>query len=253
MESMSIEEIASNWLKLCKKYQFCETRMPILRKIQTKKGEQKPYSDVDFFGWKVSDNKIGYDICFGEVKVRGNQNNVNVYIDSENKNFLKWLGRWAKSFQNIKAYFLEENNGYLNERLHKYLGFYPDEVNNVNIAFVGSIWIDNIKNGELLEKIENNFAMSIYEEYKKELPVSKENITSTIRPTFYVISELVSYCKNDINNGYTKRYGDIFFDIIREINRYQNPLLLEATKNSKRIRDEIKEYTNKEIIDMFKI
>ena len=88
MESMTIEEIASNWLKICKEYQFCETRVPILRKIQTKKGEQRSYSDVDFFGWKVSDNKNGYDICFGEVKVRGKPNDVDVYIDDVHKNFV---------------------------------------------------------------------------------------------------------------------------------------------------------------------
>ena len=80
----------------------------------------------------------------------------------------------------------------------------------------------------------------------------KENITSTIRPTFCVISDLVKYCKNDINNGYTKRYGDIFFDIIREINRYQKPSLLESTKkHSARIKNEIVGYTNEEIIKMF--
>ena len=105
MESMTIEEITSNWLKLCKSYQFCETRMPMLRKIQTKQGEQRPYSDVDFFGWKVSDDKDGYDICFGEVKVRGTQNNVIVYIDEIRDNFLDWLEDWANSYQNIKAYF----------------------------------------------------------------------------------------------------------------------------------------------------
>ena len=254
---MAIEVITSNWLKVCKEYQFCETRVPILRKIKNKKGNiQHPYSDVDFFGWKVSDGKDGYDICFGEVKVRGTQNNINVYIDAKNKNFIKWLGPWAKSYQNIKAYFLKEENDYLNERLHKYLGFYPDKVNNVNIAFVGSIWIDDIKDGKLLQGIEKDFARSIYENYKNDLPdsLSKENITSTIRPTFCVISDLVKYCKNDINNGYTKRYGDIFFDIIREINRYQNPSLLEATKkHSARIKNEIEEYTNEEIIEMFEI
>lgn len=257
MESMSIEVITSDWLKLCKEYSFCETRIPILRRIKNKKGNiQQLYSDVDYFGWKVSDDKDGYDICFGEVKVRGNQNVVKVYIDDVHKNFLDWLDGWAKSYQNIKAYFQKEDDGYLNDRLHKYLGFYPHEVNNVNIAFVGGIWIDNIKNGELLKKIENDFAMSIYENYKKDLPdsLSKENITSTIRPTFCVISDLVKYCKNDINNGYTKRYGDIFFDIIREINRYQNPSLLVATKeHSSRINKEIKEYTNEEIIEMFEI
>ena len=260
MEAMTIEEITSNWLKICKQYQFCETRVPILRKINIEpknKNEyiQKSNSDVDFFGWKVSDDNDGYDICFGEVKVRGNQNNINVYIDGGNKNFMKWLGPWAESYQNIKAYFLEEDNGYLNERLHKYLGFYPDEVNNVNIAFVGSIWIDDIKDRKLLKKIETDFAMSIYENYKDDLPdsFSKGNITSTIRPTFCIISDLVRYCKNDINNGYTTRYGDIFFDIIREINRYQNPSLLEATKkHSARIKNEIEEYTNEEIIEMFK-
>ena len=223
MEPMAIEVITSNWLKLCKEYQFCETRIPILRRIENKKGNiQELYSDVDFFGWKVSDNKDGYDICFGEVKVRGRKNNVKVYIDGGNKNFLKWLGSWANSYQNIKAYFQKEDNGYLNERLHKYLGFYPHEVNNVNIAFVGSIWIDDIKDEKLLQNIEKDFAESIYENYKYDLPdsLSKENITSTIRPTFCVISDLVRYCKNDIKNGYTKRYGDIFFDIIREINRY---------------------------------
>ncbi len=255
MESMTIEVITSNWLKLCKEYQFCETRIPILRRIENKKGNiQELYSDVDFFGWKVSDNKDGYDICFGEVKVRGRKNNVKVYIDGGNKNFLKWLGSWANSYQNIKAYFQKEDNGYLNERLHKYLGFYPHEVNNVNIAFVGSIWIDDIKDEKLLQNIEKDFAESIYENYKNDLPdsLSKENITSTIRPTFCVISDLVKYCKNDIKNGYTKRYGDIFFDIIREINRYQNPSLLEANKHSNRIRNEIEEYTNEEIIEMFK-
>ena len=265
MESMTIEEITSNWLKLCKKYQFCETRVPILRKIKVKpknKKEypQKSYSDVDFFGWKVSDDNDGYDICFGEVKVRGKPKDVNVYIDGGKKNFIQWLDPWAKSYQNIKAYFQEEEgNGYLNDRLHKYLGFGPDKVKNVNIAFVGSIWIGDIKNGDiknedLLKEIEGDFAESIYKEYKKDLPKSllKDNITSTIRPTFCVISDLVKYCKNDINNGYTKRYGATFFDIIREINRYQNPSLLEATrKHSPHIKNEIVGYTNEEIIKMF--
>ena len=261
MEPMAIEVITSNWLKLCKEYQFCETRIPILRRIENKKGNiQKLYSDVDFFGWKVSADNDGYDICFGEVKVRGNQNNVNVYIDKDHKKFLNWLGSWATSYQNIKAYFLKEGNDYLNERLHKYLGFYPDKVKNVNIAFVGSIWIDGIKGGKLLQDIEKNFAASIYENYKDGLPnsLSEKNITSTIRPTFCVISDLVKYCKNDIKNRndkkkeYTKRYGDIFFDIIREINRYQNPSLLEAKKKSPRIENEIKEYANEGIIEMFK-
>ena len=252
---MSIEVITSNWLKLCKEYSFCETRIPILRRIKNKKGNiQQLYSDVDFFGWKVSDDKDGYDICFGEVKVRGNQNVVKVYIDEEHKNFLDWLDGWAKSYQNIKAYFQEGDDGYLNKRLHKYLGFGPDKVNNINIAFVGNIWIKDINNDEkLLENIEQEFANSIHEIYKDDLPDSLK-ITSTIRPTFCVISDLVKYCKNDINNGYTKRYGDIFFDIIREINRYQNPSLLEATKkHSARIKNEIEEYTNEEIIEMFEI
>jgi hypothetical protein len=257
VESMSIEVISSDWLKFCNKYQFCETRIPILRRIENKKKNiQELYSDVDFFGWKVSDDKDGYDICFGEVKVRGTQNNVIVYIDEIRDNFLDWLDDWANSYQNIKAYFQKEDDDYLNERLHKYLGFYPDKVNNVNIAFVGNIWIDDIKDGELLQNIEQKFAENIYENYKDDLPdlLSKENITSTIRPTFCVISDLVKYCKNDIKNGYTKRYGDIFFDIIREINRYQNPSVLRTTKkHSARIKNEIVEYTNGEMFEMFKI
>jgi predicted transcriptional regulator len=238
-------------------YRFCETRVPILNKIDVKpknkkEYSQKSYSDVDFFGWKVSDDNDGYDICFGEVKVRGKPKDVNVYIDGGKKNFIQWLGPWAKSYKNIKAYFQEEGNGYLNDRLHKYLGFGPREVKNVNIAFVGSIWIGDI--GDLLKQIEDEFAKSIYKEYIKDLsvPLSKDNITSTIRPTFCVISDLVKYCKNDINNGYTKRYGDVFFDIIREIKRYQNPSLLEATQTHyKYIRNEIEAYTNEEIIKMF--
>ena len=83
-------------------------------------------------------------------------------------------------------------------------------------------------------------------------PLSRGNITSTIRPTFCVISDLVKYCKKDINNGYTKRYGDIFFDIIREINRYQKPSVLRTTQEySTRVKNEIEEYTNEEIIKMF--
>ena len=253
---MSIEVISSDWLKFCNKYQFCETRIPILRRIENKKKNiQELYSDVDFFGWKVSDDKDGYDICFGEVKVRGTPKNVIVYIDKDvHKNFLDWFDDWAKSYQNIKAYFQEGDDGYLNKRLHKYLGFGPDKVNNINIAFVGNIWIEDINNDKkLLGRIEEDFAKSIYEIYKKDLPDSL-NITSTIRPTFCVISDLVKYCKNDINNGYKKRYGHIFFDIIREINRYQNPSVLRTTKkHSARIKNEIVEYTNGEMFEMFKI
>lgn len=138
--------------------------------------------------------------------------------------------------------------------------FFPrvqQQFNNINIAFVGNIWIKDInKDKKLLGIIEEDFARSIYEIYKKDLPdsFSRGNITSTIRPTFCVISDLVKYCKNDINNGYTKRYGDIFFDIIREINRYQKPSVLRTTKKySKRVKNEIKEYTNEEIIKMFEI
>ena len=250
MEAMTIEEISSDWLKLCRKYQFCETRIPILRKIKN----QKSNSDVDFFGWKVSDDKDGYDICFGEVKVRGTPKNVIVYIDKDDhKNFLDWLDDWGKSYQNIKAFFQKDGDGFfLNKRLHKYLGFGPDKVNNINIAFVGNIWIEDINNDKkLLGRIEEDFAKSIYEIYKKDLPDSL-NITSTIRPTFCVISDLVKYCKNDINNGYKKRYGHMFFDIIREINRYQNPKVLRTTqKYAKPVKKEIEEYTKEEIFKMF--
>ena len=83
-------------------------------------------------------------------------------------------------------------------------------------------------------------------------PLSRGNITSTIRPTFCVISDLVKYCKNDINNGYKKRYGHMFFDIIREINRYQNPKVLRTTqKYAKPVKKEIEEYTKEEIFKMF--
>lgn len=250
MEAMTIEEISSDWLKLCRKYQFCETRIPILRKIKN----QKSNSDVDFFGWKVSNGKDGYDICFGEVKVRGTPKNVIVYIDKDDhKNFLDWLDDWGKSYQNIKAFFQKDGDGFfLNKRLHKYLGFGPDKVNNINIVFVGNIWIKDINNDEkLLENIEQEFANSIHEIYKDDLPDSLK-ITSTIRPTFCVISDLVKYCKNDINNGYKKRYGHMFFDIIREINRYQNPKVLRTTqKYAKPVKKEIEEYTKEEIFKMF--
>ncbi|MCK5724859.1 MAG: hypothetical protein KAI84_20150, partial [Gammaproteobacteria bacterium] len=44
----------------------------------------------------------------------------------------------------------------------------------------------------------------------------------------------------------------MFFDIIREINRYQNPKVLRTTqKYAKPIKNEIVEYTNEEIIEMF--
>ena len=59
---MTIEEITSDWLKICKQYQFCETKVPILRKINIEPKNKNEYK------WSVMYFNLSDKYIFDDYK-----------------------------------------------------------------------------------------------------------------------------------------------------------------------------------------